>query len=93
MKKIILALACAAGVCALSGCTSDALKQKQQQEDKALVTAHAAERQAERAQNMLAGATVSKEAAQANLTAKQQKQEEADQALQALLCPSQDPAQ
>lgn len=87
MKKLSNALLGAALVCALAGCVSDATKQQQTAERQALQQKQKADREVERASAALATATATTAAAAANLAQKKNEQQQADEALQAILCP------
>lgn len=85
MKKILIVL-CIAG--ALSACTSDQLKAQQKSERQALQAKQKADRQEERAEGYLAVSSATTAAAVANLAAKKLAQQQADAALQEIICPA-----
>ncbi|MBU9866804.1 hypothetical protein [Rahnella aceris] len=89
MKKIIVTASAVLFACTLiTGCASDELRAEQKSETKALASKQSADRQVERARNTAAGEIVASELAQANLAAKEQQKAEADESLQAIICPA-----
>ncbi|MDN8598638.1 hypothetical protein Q0A17_04270 [Citrobacter sp. S2-9] len=93
MNKIRIALICAALSCvALTGCTSDQLKETQKTERQVLSNKQQTDRQVERAEKSLAISSASMAAAAANLSSKKQQQKQADEDLQQLLCPQSEAA-
>lgn len=94
MNKIRIALICAALSCvALTGCTSDQLKETQKTERQALSNKQQTDRQVERAEKSLAISSAGTAAAAANLAAKKQQQKQVDAGLQQILCPQSEAAQ
>lgn len=88
MKKMIIAIAGVAVVCALSGCAGDSLKAQQEKERTALSNKQQADRQVDRSKKALVVSTAVTADAAHNLEQAKQKQKDADATLQSILFPS-----
>lgn len=80
-------LICAVLACALTGCTSDQLRSEQKTERDALQAKQKADRQVEHAESTLVVSAAGTAAATANLAEKKQAQQQADAALDEIICP------
>lgn len=91
MKKIIVTASAVLFACTLiTGCASDELRAEQKSESNALAAKQSADRQVQRAENAVAGATMASELTQVHLVAKKQEQQIADSELQQIICPQTD---